>query len=97
MAVTTTLLLRKEIAKGIVLEKYTYSADGGSTTATITPDTTDAENYGIIRQILGYCVTDDDTADGCSAVYNNNQLSATLNLTFTANDAGTVTIYGLVS
>lgn len=97
MAVTQALVLRKEIAKGIVLEKWTYSAADGSTTATVTPDTTDAENYGIIKNILGYCVTDNDTAGGCSAVYSNDLLSATLALTFTANDAGTVTIYGLVA
>lgn len=97
MAFTATLQIRKEIAKGIVLEKYTYAATGGTTTGTITPDTTDTENYGVIRQILGYSVTDDDTAGGCSAVYDNNELSATLALTFTANDAGSVTIFGLVS
>lgn len=97
MAVVNTLILRKEVAKGIVMEKYHYEAAGGSTTTTITPDQTDTENYGIISNILGYCVTDNDTTGGCSAKYDNDYLSATITLTFTANDAGTCTIYGLVA
>jgi hypothetical protein len=94
MAFTSELVERKEIFKGIVLEKWSW--DGAAVTSgTISPDSTDAEGYGIIRNIFIAAPTDDVAA--VRAEYNNNVLSTSVTLTFTANDTGTLTIIGVVA
>lgn len=96
MAFSSTLILRKEIAKGVVLEKWTW--DGASvTTGTITPDTTDADNYGIIRNIILVGEPSNNADHATYVDFNNDLLSATFDLTFTSNDTGSVSFLGLVS
>jgi len=96
MAFTKTKILRKEIAKGIVLEQYSF--DGASvTTGVVAPDSVDAENYGVIKHIIGYSITDNDTDGGASVIYDSDIKPASLTLTFTSSDTGSVTIYGLVA
>lgn len=93
--VQSSPLVRKEIAKGVVAEQYTWVATA-VTTGTIAPDTTDSQNYGQIVRILGYSITDTTTPGGATVVYDNNQQPSALTVACTSGDAGSVTIWGLV-
>lgn len=94
MAFSSTLIERKEIFKGIVLEKHSWNG-ASVTTGDIAPDQTDSEGYGVISNILMCAPTDD--ASAVRVEYNNNSLSTSVTLTFTSNDTGTLTILGVVS
>lgn len=88
MAVTVTLVEKKEIEGGLVREKYRFVASGGDTTVTITTDET--EQPQIVQVVSADVASDGDTAINKAYDQGPNKVK----LTFTANDSGYCTITG---
>jgi len=88
MAFTSTLVYKEQLAGGNVMERYTWQADGGTTTGNITANTTIQPE---IINIVDWSVS----SNGDTAVNAARDAGASvLKLTFTANDGGTATIIG---
>lgn len=87
MAFSSTLIKREPCGDGFIYEAYTFNG-ASVTTGTITPDTTDSEGIGEIKEIYEWGGTDDDTAGGLSVTFADNEVRSAAVLTFTSNDTG---------
>ena len=88
MAFTATLLSKKQLPGGKVLEEYSWVADSGTTTGTITADVTQQPQVILVEQFGAS--SNGDTAVVCATDAGDNKLK----LTFTANDSGKAFLLG---
>ena len=87
MAFSSTLIKRWNDGEGNIYEGYTFDGDS-VTTGTITPQTSDDEGIGLIKEIDEWGGTDDDTAGGLSVTFASNLARSAAVLTFTSGDTG---------